>query len=45
MAEYRIEKDSMGDVRVPEDALYGASTQRAIDNFPISGRNLNSNKS
>ncbi len=38
MAEYRIEKDSMGDVRVPEDALYGASTQRAIDNFPISGR-------
>jgi fumarate hydratase class II len=38
MAEYRIEKDSMGEVRVPETALYGASTQRAIDNFPISGR-------
>ena len=38
MTEYRIEKDSMGDVRVPENALFGASTQRAIDNFPISGR-------
>ena len=36
--EFRIEKDSMGDVQVPVDALYGASTQRAIDNFPISGR-------
>ena len=36
--QYRIEKDSMGEVRVPEDARYGASTQRAIDNFPISGR-------
>ena len=34
--EYRIEKDSMGEVRVPSDALYGASTQRAVDNFPIS---------
>jgi fumarate hydratase class II len=34
--EYRIEKDSMGDVQVPADALYGASTQRAVDNFPIS---------
>jgi fumarate hydratase class II len=34
--EYRIEKDSMGEVRVPEDALYGASTQRAVENFPIS---------
>ncbi|HSJ34397.1 MAG TPA: class II fumarate hydratase [Acidimicrobiia bacterium] len=33
----RIEKDSMGEVRVPADALYGASTQRARDNFPISG--------
>jgi fumarate hydratase, class II len=33
----RIEKDSMGEVRVPADALYGASTQRAKDNFPISG--------
>ncbi len=35
--EYRIEKDSMGEVQVPADALYGASTQRAVDNFPISG--------
>jgi fumarate hydratase class II len=35
--EYRIEKDSMGEVEVPSDALYGASTQRAVDNFPISG--------
>jgi fumarate hydratase class II len=34
---YRIEKDSMGEVRVPADALYGATTQRAVDNFPISG--------
>jgi fumarate hydratase class II len=34
---HRIEKDSMGEVRVPEDAYYGASTQRAVDNFPISG--------
>ncbi|HEX6299017.1 MAG TPA: class II fumarate hydratase [Acidimicrobiia bacterium] len=34
--EYRIEKDSMGEVKVPGDALYGASTQRAVDNFPIS---------
>ena len=34
---YRIEFDSMGEVRVPADALYGAQTQRAVDNFPISG--------
>jgi len=34
--EYRIEKDSMGEVQVPVNALYGASTQRAVDNFPIS---------
>ncbi len=33
----RIEKDSMGEVEVPDDAYYGASTQRAKDNFPISG--------
>jgi len=36
MLEYRVEKDSMGEVRVPADAYYGASTQRAVDNFPIS---------
>jgi fumarate hydratase class II len=35
---YRTEHDSMGEVRVPADALWGAQTQRAIDNFPISGR-------
>jgi fumarate hydratase, class II len=34
----RIERDSMGEVEVPADALYGASTQRAVLNFPISGR-------
>jgi len=34
--EMRIEKDSMGEMQVPDDALYGASTQRAILNFPIS---------
>ena len=34
---YRIEKDSLGEMKVPEDALYGAQTQRAVDNFPISG--------
>jgi fumarate hydratase, class II len=34
----RVERDSMGEVDVPADALYGASTQRAVINFPISGR-------
>ncbi|MDZ7688557.1 MAG: class II fumarate hydratase [Halobacteriales archaeon] len=34
--EYRVEEDSMGEVRVPEDALYGAQTQRAVENFPVS---------
>ena len=34
---HRIEKDSLGEVRVPSEALYGAQTQRAADNFPISG--------
>src|SRR5450631_2492708 len=33
--EYRIEKDTMGEVKVPVDALYGAQTQRSIDNFKI----------
>jgi len=37
MAKYRIERDSMGELQVPADALYGAQTQRAVDNFPISG--------
>ena len=35
--DYRIERDTMGEMRVPADALYGAQTQRAIENFPISG--------
>jgi fumarate hydratase class II len=37
MTDYRIEKDSMGELQVPADALYGAQTQRAINNFSISG--------
>ena len=37
MAEYRLERDSMGEVRVPADAMYGAQTQRALDNFSLSG--------
>jgi fumarate hydratase class II len=35
--DYRIERDSMGEVRVPKTAYYGAQTQRAVENFPISG--------
>ena len=35
--KYRTEHDSMGELKVPEDALWGAQTQRAVDNFPISG--------
>jgi len=38
--DYRIEHDSMGEVRVPEHALWRAQTQRAVENFPISGRPL-----
>ncbi|GIU91979.1 MAG: fumarate hydratase class II [Acidimicrobiia bacterium] len=38
--EFRIERDSMGEVRVPADAYYGASTQRAVENFPISGEGV-----
>jgi len=37
MSEVRIEKDSLGEVRVPAGALYGAQTQRAVENFPVSG--------
>ena len=36
MTEYRTEKDSLGEMQVPADALWGASTQRAVENFPIS---------
>ncbi|MBI1994566.1 MAG: aspartate ammonia-lyase, partial [Deltaproteobacteria bacterium] len=35
--DYRVERDAMGRVRVPKDAYYGAETQRAVENFPISG--------
>jgi fumarate hydratase class II len=38
--QFRIEHDSLGDVRVPKTAMWRAQTQRAIDNFPISGRRL-----
>jgi len=38
--DYRIEHDTMGDVRVPKAARYQAQTQRAVENFPISGRGL-----
>jgi Fumarase len=40
--DYRIEHDTMGEVRVPASALYGAQTQRAVENFPISGSTLES---
>ena len=38
--EYRIEHDTMGEVKVPKEALYRAQTQRAVENFPISGTTL-----
>lgn len=40
MSEFRIECDSMGEVQVPKSAYYGAQTQRAVENFPISGWTL-----
>lgn len=40
MSEYRIEKDSMGEVKVPAQAYFGAQTQRAVENFPVSGWTL-----
>jgi Fumarase len=40
MSNTRIERDSMGELRVPEAALYGAQTQRAVDNFPISHQRM-----
>ena len=36
--DYRIERDSLGEIRVPSNVLYGAQTQRAVENFPISGQ-------
>ena len=38
MTEYRIEKDSLGELKVPAGAWYGVQTARAVENFPISGR-------
>ena len=38
--DYRIERDTLGEVKVPHDAYYGAQTQRAVENFPISGLRL-----
>jgi len=40
LGDVRVERDSMGDVLVPADALWGAQTQRAVENFPISGEPL-----
>ena len=40
MNDTRTERDSMGEMQVPADALYGASTARAVENFPISGAPL-----
>ena len=37
---FRVERDSMGELKVPADALWGAQTQRAVENFPISGLTL-----
>jgi len=40
MSQFRTEKDSMGEVQVPANAYYSAQTQRAVENFPISGWTL-----
>lgn len=40
MTEYRTAKDTLGEVQVPKEAYYGAQTQRAVENFPISGQRL-----
>jgi fumarate hydratase class II len=40
MSDFRVERDSMGEVQVPAQAYYGAQTQRAVENFPISGSRL-----
>ena len=40
MAKWRVEKDSLGEMKVPHDAFYGAQTQRAINNFPVSATSL-----
>ncbi|HID78190.1 MAG TPA: aspartate ammonia-lyase, partial [Planctomycetaceae bacterium] len=38
MGRFRVERDSMGEVRLPAEAYFGAQTQRAVENFPVSGR-------
>src|SRR3989304_4954494 len=38
--DYRIERDAMGEVRVPAKAYYGAQSQRAVENFPVSGQGM-----
>jgi fumarate hydratase, class II len=40
MSDVRVEHDSMGEVEVPAEALWGAQTQRAVDNFPVSGERI-----
>ena len=40
MTKTRVEKDSMGELQVPESALYAAQTQRAVNNFPVSGQRM-----
>jgi len=40
MSQFRVEHDSMGEVRLPANAYYGAQTQRAVENFPVSGQTL-----
>ena len=39
--QFRMESDSMGEVRVPANAHWGAQTERAVQNFPISGQRVN----
>ena len=39
--QFRIEKDSLGEVKVSKKALWGAQTQRAVNNFPVSGISMN----
>src|SRR6056297_1087557 len=40
MSTHRIERDSMGELQVPEHALWGAQTQRAVENFPVSHQRM-----
>ena len=40
MTEFRVEYDSLGEVRLPARAYFGAQTQRAVENFPISGQTM-----